>query len=524
MDGLYEQFRIALHQVWQRRWLAMAVAWGLALVGWVGVALIPNSYEARARLFVQMQSVLPSEGATSATERANDMLRLKQTLTSNENLTRIVRRTDLNTLATSEAALVGVIAGLRERIQIVAQPDNILEITAESNVSGLSNGQNARTSAAVAQHLVDLFVSGNLAGDPQATGRSMQFVDEELRRREIQLQEAEQRRVAFEQRAPGLVPGVGSVDARLAAGRTELAQLDQTVVAGRSAITAMQGQLASTPATLPNPVIEQARVAAPAGPATSQLAGLEVQLSQFLGRGFTEAHPDVISLRAQIARLGPQAAAERSNIAAPSARPADPGIPNPSHISLRAMISEREAQLAGALSRRAQLQADLAQLGQQQSSEPGLAAEQARLTRDHEVLRQQYERLLADREQLRLRSDIQARTGGMTVRVVEPPRAPSGPASPNRPLFLTLVLVVAIGAGLAAAFLKGQLQTTFPTANRLAEATGLPVLGSVSRVVDKALRRRRRQRLIWLAGSGGALAASYAGLMMAELWSRGLVA
>ena len=43
MDGLYEQARIAIHSVWRRRWLALGVAWGLCLVGWLAVALIPNS-------------------------------------------------------------------------------------------------------------------------------------------------------------------------------------------------------------------------------------------------------------------------------------------------------------------------------------------------------------------------------------------------------------------------------------------------------------------------------------------------
>ena len=94
MDGLYEQFRIALHQVWRRRWLAMAVAWGVAVLGWLVIALIPNSYEAKARLFVQMQSILPNQIGITPDERANQLLRLKQTLTSNENLTRVVRRTD----------------------------------------------------------------------------------------------------------------------------------------------------------------------------------------------------------------------------------------------------------------------------------------------------------------------------------------------------------------------------------------------------------------------------------------------
>lgn len=507
MDGLYEQIRIALHQVWQRRWLAMAVAWAVAFAGWTAIAFIPNSFQAKARVFVQADSSLPS--VANSADRQNDLMRLRQTLTSNENLARVVRRTDLNSLVTSEAALGGVVAGLRERIRIVAQPDSTFEITATASYAGLSNEQNARTSAAVVQSLIDLFASGG--SDTQQVGQSLTFLDEELRRREQQLQEAEQRRVDFEQRYMGMLPGTGTIDNRMGAARQELAQLEQTIVATRSAVDAMRGQLATMPETIPVPGAE----AAYGGVASGQVAALEAQLSQYQGRGFTEQHPDVISIRAQLARLRPQAVAERGSGRGPT------GIPNPSHSSLRAMLAEREAQLAGAMTRKAQLQADLAQLGQRQSSEPGAAAEQSRLTRDHDVLRQQYDRLLADREQLRLRGDIQARTSGLIVRVVEAPRVPSGPASPNRPLFLSIVLVLAIGAGLAAAFLKGQLQTTFPTQNRLAAATGLPVLGSVTAVLGKEARARQRQRLMWLAGSGGALAASYAALMAVELLQTG---
>jgi len=504
MDGLYDQFRIALHQVWRRRWLAMAVAWGVAVLGWLVIALIPNSYEAKARLFVQMSSILQGQIGITSDERQNQLLRLKQTLTSNENLVRVVRRTDLNGLVASESDLSGVVTSLRTRIAIVANPDGMLEITARSNVSGFSNAQNARTAAATVQGLVDLFIEQNLSGDRRETGQSLQFLDEELRRRETQLQEAEQRRVEFEQRFSGLLPGSGSISQRMAAARAELANIEQQIIAAQGSIGAMRGQLNATPQNLPG--------SDGASTASGQLSALEGQLAQLRGRGYTDQHPDVISTRQQIERLRPLAANER--------RSGGAGIQNPAYVSLRAMMAEREAQLAAATARRNQIQTDLAQLGSRQSSEPGLAAEQERIGRDYDVLKQQYDQLLANREQVRLRSDVQTRTSPLNIQVVEPPSVPGSPAAPNRPLFLTLVLIVALGGGVAAAFVAGQLQTTFPTEGKLAAVSGLPVLGTLSEVVTPPERARRRQRLVWLGGAGSALAASYAVLIFVEYWQR----
>ncbi len=121
------------------------------------------------------------------------------------------------------------------------------------------------------------------------------------------------------------------------------------------------------------------------------------------------------------------------------------------------------------------------------------------------MLKQQYDQLLGNREQVRLRSDVQSRTSPLNVQVVEPPSVPSVPAAPNRPIFLTLVLIVALGAGVAAAFVAGQLQTTFPTQQRLAAVTGLTGARHGERGGDRArarppppapalARRRRRAR------------------------------
>jgi hypothetical protein len=187
------------------------------------------------------------------------------------------------------------------------------------------------------------------------------------------------------------------------------------------------------------------------------------------------------------------------------------------------MIAERQGQLQAAASRKAQLQSDMAQLGSKQSSEPGVAAEQDRLNRDYDSLKRQYDKLVEDRDQVRLRSDITTKTDSFKFRVIDPPSQPTLPKAPNRPLLLTVILFAAIAGGIGAAFVAAQLQRTFTTQNKLAEATGLPVLGTVHQVLTGELRAHRRQRLVWLGGGAGALFAGYAVLMLVEFWQRSAV-
>ena len=510
MDGLYEQIRIAIHQVWRRRWLALAVAWGVALAGWLVVALIPNTYESRARVFVQAQSILPNQVGITQQERDSDFNRVKQTLTSTDTLEKVVRRTDLNTLVTSEREMRAQIAALREAIKVTAQPDNIFEISAAAKISGFSNSQNARLSSAIVQGLIDIFAESNLTRDGAEATQGLAFLDEQLKLREQQLQQAEQRRVEFEQRYLGLVPGEGSIGSRMSAARAELAQIESQLTQAQTSLAAIRTQLGSTPASMPGYGGDGG------GGYRGQVAALEGQLAAATSRGLTNAHPDVIALRSQLAHMRPLAAQE----------PASGGnsIPNPSYVSLRAMIAEKEGQVQAASNRKAQLQADLAQLTARQSSEPGIAAEQERLNRDYEALKRQYDKLLEDREQVRLRSDVQTKTDTVRFRVIDPPSRPTVPLTPNRPLLLTLVLMVALVAGAGVAFVMGQIQTTFPTQARLADTTGLPVLGSISEIFTAESRAKHRQRLVWLTGGAGALAGAWALLLVVEFWQRSTVA
>jgi hypothetical protein len=43
MNSIYDEVLAALHSIWHRRWLALAVAWGVCVLGWLAVAMVPNS-------------------------------------------------------------------------------------------------------------------------------------------------------------------------------------------------------------------------------------------------------------------------------------------------------------------------------------------------------------------------------------------------------------------------------------------------------------------------------------------------
>lgn len=499
---MYDEARVAAHAVWTRRWLALAVAWGTCALGWLLVSQVPSRYEARARVFVQLQSVLPPglDGQAASAMRSVDQIR--QTLVSTVNLQKVVRGTDLANTVSSDRDVADRAAGLAQAIKVTSPQDNLFEITTSAATPRLARD--------ITQKLIDIFVEQNLAGDRNQTSRSLRFLDDQLAQQQAQLADAEAKRADFQNRYLGSLPGTGSVADRIAAARSQLAQVDGDLGAAQSNLSAVSGQLAATPASLAGP-------GGAAGPARARLQTVQAQLADARARGYTENHPDVVALRAQVAAA--TAAARGEPLVAGGG-----GAPNPAYASLQSLQADRQASVAALRVRRQQLQGDLDQLNAKLGEDPQVAAEQGEIERRYQVLKDQYDQLFAQREQLRLRGQAQSANDGTAFRVIDPPRAPSTPAAPNRLLLLTGVLVAGIAAGIGAAFALSQLRATFPTVQRLERASGLPVMGSIGEVVTRAQSEERRRRLKLFAGGAGALGGAYALLVAVELVQRGMAA
>lgn len=504
MSGLYDEILVGLHGVWKRRWLALAVAWGVALLGWLVVSLIPARYESSAKIVVQSASLLPDTVGITPTDRAQAVEQVRQTLTSSVNLQKVVRATDLGKNAKSDDEVAAIAGGLSKKIEITAKQDNLFEIAAEA--------REPRLARQIVQKMIDLFVDGSLSGGRIETGQALRFLDQQIATRSQQLAAAEAKRAQFQGKFAAVLPGAGPIDQRLDAARAELARIDGDLAAAQSGLAAVNGQLAGTPAMTKTPGQMM-----PGGGGDGRAAAIRGQIADGAARGWTDAHPDMVALRQQLARTpsgggsGPRMSAGTSS-------------PNPMYMSLRSMQAEKQAVANALAARKSALQAQINSVVSNQASNPQLAAEQTEVERNYVVLKTQYDKLLADREDVRLRGQAQSTVDSVKISVIDPPSAPSAPAAPNRPLLLTLVLLVAAAAGAGTAFALGQLKRTFATAPRLAAASGLPVLGSIGEVITRSEKTERSKKLKLFYGGSAALAGLYALLIVVEFVQRGMAA
>lgn len=241
MGSLYDELRGALHAIWQRRWVALAVAWGICLAGWLVVSQMPNNYESRARIFVQLRQIIPTDG-TTALNQQKDLDRVRQTLTSAVNLEKVVRGTDLARTVATDRDVADRVAGLQKAIKLTAQQDNLFEIAVTA-----PSGKLARQ---ITQKLIDIFVEANLSDNRDQSSQSLDFMDQQLDARQKQLADAEAKKADFQNRYLGSLPGTGSIDDRVSAARTQLAQIQSDLAAAQSSLNVVNAQMASTPANI----------------------------------------------------------------------------------------------------------------------------------------------------------------------------------------------------------------------------------------------------------------------------------
>jgi polysaccharide chain length determinant protein (PEP-CTERM system associated) len=505
MDQVLQQILGYAKAAWQRRWWGVAVAWLVCIVGWTWVMMMPDRYEASARVYVDTQTLLkPLLTGLAAQPNIEQQIKLMtRQLVSRPTLEKVTRMTDLDVKAKTPEQTEEMLNDLASRISIAdAGRENLYTISYQD-----ANGDLAKK---VVQSLLTIFVETSLGKTRQDISSSQRFIEEQLQQYQQKLNDAENALTEFKRKNMGMMPGEGGgYYSKLSEASAQLrqAQLDQQEAINRR--NQLKSQLANEEPEL--------SAAAAAGSTNSEIDGriqaLQKQMDQ-LRLQYTDMHPDIQATKRLIGKLEEQ---KKIDIADRKADPTGARIQNPVYQQLTIAIAEADATVSSLGARIAEYQRRYAELRNASNMIPQVEQEYTQLTRDYDVYRQNYDALLKRRESVTMSGEVESKTDTVDFRVIDPPFVPSQPAWPNRPLFLSLVTLGGLVAGIAVAFLLSQLRRTVTDRRVLRELTGLPLLGAVSRVETPESRRRKRKGLLTYLAALGSLIAAYGAVMVLQL-------
>jgi polysaccharide chain length determinant protein (PEP-CTERM system associated) len=501
---------------WRFRWHAVAVAWGVSLVGWLVVFLIPDVYQASARVYVNTQSTLRPllQGLAVNNDVLTDVNMMARAILSRPNLERLAHETDLDLQAKDKSSLDGVINGLQASIEITKDANNIVQITYRNN--------DRKRALAVVTALLNTFIEGSLGENRTDNTTAETFLVQKLREYESKLNEAESRLADFKRQNAGLMPGDNTdYFGRMQAESAKLEDLDGKLRLAQKRKAELQRQLAGEePVFGLVPADEKGQ-----GPGTvqdRQIAQFEAQLSE-LRLKYTDTHPDIVQIRKTIEELraekAKQAAANTSG-----KRTYSPLDLNPVYQQMKLQLSQAEVEVAQLETERADQSGVVSGLRRKVDTVPAVEAEFKRLTRDYDVIKTEYDELHKRVESARMSQDANKSKDDVTFRVIDPPASPARPMGPNRPLFMSLVLVVGLLFGLAAAFALNLTRPVFYMAKELERRFSIPVIGAIGLVRTPAEMLADKRSLNILYASIAGLVACYGLLIVFVSLSAGRAA
>ncbi len=480
-----------LRGIWRRRWPMLLMAWFVSLVGWGFVLKVPDQYEASAKVYVDTGSMLQPllRGIAIESDMGQQVELITKTLFTRPNLEQVARMTDLDLQAKNEVESDELLESIKKRVT--------LDGGGRQNIFTIGYvDENPEMAKKVVQAFLTIFVESSLGTSRKDGDVAQKFIDGQIQEYEARLVEAEERVKEFKQKNVGLMPATSGGDyfSRLTIERANLEAAQQRLEEVTRRRDEIKRQILGEEPTFGLAPSANIFSGGMSHPLDGRIAEMEKQIDELLLK-YTEKHPDVVSLKDTVRRLKEQRKREldEAKKKMPELMDARPALQqNPVYQQMKISLGQAEAEVASLNVRVRQARDGLGQLAQMVDTIPAVEAEFQRLNRDYSIVKSNYEQLLSRRESARVGQDAEASGDSVKFKVVDPPRVPLEPTGPNRRLFIGVVLLVGLGAGIGLALFMSQVKQTFDTRLALREATGLPVLGSVSMEWTPAQRMRLR--------------------------------
>lgn len=473
--------------LWRRRWTVAVIVWVVALAGLFALWLVPDQYASRASVYVQTETVLDPvmNGVTARPNYEKRVEVMKLQLLTRPNVEEIIYRSGLDKQIKTTSP--------RDRRaameQMIDWVGGAIKISSPEEMYFIIDYQNSDPSMArnVVDSALNLLIEQDLGAAMSENQEAKKRLDAEIAAFDERLTAKEREVAAFRRANAEELAAVEGDSRDRSLMEAELSRVtDELALAERRVATA-RALLGSARSTTGSAELEKLNV---------ELAALRSQ--------YQENYPDIAVVKARIAELEAEGA---------SGRPSDP-----EYRRLQAELRAAQDIAAGLADRQKRLRTDLDNLAVTIGQAPRVVADLQRIERDYEQTRKNYEELIERRDRLSITANLGAGREGVKYKVFERPEASLIPATQNlRIAMVGGVVLGALGAGVAAAFLLTWMQKSFTQTSELQTAFGLPVLGALSEVRSQEVMAMRRRDLTRLALAGAALVMVGAGYVWWEI-------
>ena len=487
---------------WRYRWLAAGFAWLFCLAGWLFVYNIPNTYETSTRIYVDADAVLTPalRGIAVDSSAGSQVDVLQRTLLSRPNLDKLISKTNLELQIADPGDRDRLVQRLAQDIRIQLQTNNLFTITYRNT--------SAKLSYDVVQAILNTFIESKTGNNRAEMMNAQLFFQQQINQYEAQLRDAERKRAEFRTRYIDILPAQDSGVSRFEASQQNVRQLGGQLKDALARRETLNKELATTPAQ----IVTETDPGSGGGPGgNGRLREAERQLAE-LRTKYTDQHPDVIAMKNLIAGL-------RAN-PGPSDGPATPRTAarsrtasNPVYEQLKSRMVDNDSQVASLQRQLDDETKERDRLLAIAKSAPSVQADYVNLNRDYDVIRDNYEKLLARRESMRIASAADTDADKIKIQVIDPPKIPTIPVAPKRTLLMSGVLLAGLAGGLGLAVMLVQLDGSFHSTDDL-RSLGLPVMGGISLLAMATSFRTRLVGAITFASVVLLLCAVYGGLVM----------
>jgi polysaccharide chain length determinant protein (PEP-CTERM system associated) len=467
-----------------------------ALLFAVVIYFLPDIFRAESLILVEQQKI-PEKlvESTVQVDLGDRLATISQQILSATQLQKIIEKHGLYRNERGKSTPEELVEKMRSDIEIKTEKGWARNRPGAFRV--FFKGPDAQQAAAVANEISNLFIEENMKSrEVQASGAT-EFLSSQLEEARKRLLDQEAKLSEFKKKNSGQLPGqengiimaLTNLQTQAVANNDSLARaqgnksmIETDLRAAESGLQRILEAMAADAAAAARAKTAAATAAAnnngvpPGDPAVprpkTRSEELEALLDQ-MRRRYTEQHPQVRAVRAELERVRIQEAREREAALA-ARRPAqqqqqqagggqrDPEPPSAISAQNTVLVEQQrerveklKAQLVIAnqeITAREQEKSRIeAELGRYQATLAKLPVneqEMISVTRDYEVSKKAYDTLLQKSYTANTAEDLERRQKSERFTVLDVARAPEKPFQPNRPLLYALGVVLAIGIGI----------------------------------------------------------------------------